>query len=152
MSAITIPGRRRSHPKHRASDEVRELRNWKTQANAYFRTLSQDLTDMYEAWQKALTRANNATDFIALQDTQLRCANGRVAELEAELAAQTAELNQLRAFKATIQAVTPMPAVRDTSDMADQATAPIDVRTIRERFAAGPVLHLNHSPHAVPAA
>lgn len=37
---------------------------------------------------------------------------------------------------------------RDTTDGADQATTPVDVRELRGRFTAGPVVTLAHSPHA----
>ena len=132
MSAITLPGRRSTRPKHRASDEVRELRNWKTAANTYFQTLRQDLADMYEAWQNADTKVANANDFIALQNASLRCANERVAELEAELAAQTRELNQLRAFRDNTLAVSVLAVGQRDIDPDDQPTAPagINVTTL----------------------
>lgn len=150
--SLTIPGRRRSHPKHRASDKVRELTHRQTAADAYFKTLRQDIADMHTAWKNAERAAANAEDLVALQAVNLQNANGRVAELEAQLAAQTAELNELRAFKATVQAVTVPPMVRDTRNGADQNTTPIDVSELQARFTSGPVVRLHHSPQAVPPA
>lgn len=152
--SIVIPWKR-GNGSHRIADRARRLSEENTQllnrqvaADKHFADLMDDNARLHTDLGAAEYKAASANDLIALQDMTLRCANERVAEVEAELAAQTAELNELRAFKATAEAVTVPPMVRDTSDGADQNTTPIDVRTLRERFAAGPVLHLHHSPQA----
>jgi seryl-tRNA synthetase len=62
----------------------------------------------------------------------------------------TAENDQLAADLANARAVRVPAGVRDTSDPADQATAPwgTNVREVRDRFEHGPVVRLGASPHA----
>jgi hypothetical protein len=138
----------RSKPKHRASDAVANLRDEN---------------------RRLLTQLVGAHDYIAIQDQQLAEARARQVEVEqvvvyldADLQDRTEERDQalvevgrLRtqlapylAADANRDAVTVPPSERDTSRLEDQATAPIDVRDLRHRFVAGPVVSLQHSPLA----
>jgi hypothetical protein len=136
----------------RLSEENAKLLDRQVAADKFFGDLMDTNAKLHTELKATAYKLAAADDLVALQDMSLRCVNEKVAELEGQLAAQAAELNELRAFKASAQAVTVPPAVRDTSHGADQATQPVDVRTLRERFAAGPVLHLHHSPQATPPA
>lgn len=71
----------------------------------------------------------------------LRAAEDEIAYLRKRLA-------PFLAAEANETAVTVPPMHRDTSDGADQATEPIDVRDLRARFAEGPVVTLHPSPQA----
>ncbi|WP_372344639.1 hypothetical protein [Streptomyces sp. KL116D] len=65
-----------------------------------------------------------------------------------DLDAANAEVERLRAELANRDAVTVPPMERDTTAIEDQATAPIDVTTLREAAAAGrlgPVVQVSHS-------
>ncbi|MER6601115.1 hypothetical protein [Streptomyces parvus] len=134
--------------KHRAVDEVGRLR---------------------EENHRLLTQLFGARDHIAIQEQQLADVRAKQAEAELELVrvagsleGRTAERDQalaeadrLRAqlapylaADANANAITVPPSERDTSRFEDQATAPIDVRELQARFAAGPVVSLHHSPQA----
>jgi hypothetical protein len=60
-----------------------------------------------------------------------------IDDLTAERDGLLDEVTAYRAAEANATRITVPPMVRDTSDPADQATAPIDVRTLREAAAAG---------------
>lgn len=143
-----IPGISRTKPKHRAADKVAALRDEN---------------------RRLLTQLFGARDYIAIQEQQLAEVRAKRSEAELELirvAAERddraeerdqalAEASRLRAqlapylaADANANAVTVPPAERDTSRFEDQATAPIDVRELRTRFTAGPVVSLHHSPQA----
>ncbi|NUV65724.1 hypothetical protein G6W57_01160 [Streptomyces sp. CAI-121] len=141
-------GIRRTKPKHRAADKVVELRDEN---------------------RRLLTQLVGAHDHIAIQEQQLADTRAKQAEAEqvvvclaADLDERTeerdqalAEADRLRAqlapylaADANANAITVPPSERDTTAFEDQATAPIDVRELRNRFAAGPVVSLHHSPQA----
>lgn len=120
--SITIPGLRRDHrprPKHRATDEVNRLR---------IELARKD---------QAIDAADGLIGRLKASNDQLLTKATRYDEAEAYAAAVRQELNELRAFRATTLAVTVPPMERDTSDGADQATQPIDVRPLWERFGVG---------------
>lgn len=139
--SLTIPGRRRQHPKHKASERLSSL-------EIEYRRIKAVVAGADAEFIRLRHRAAEA-EIVA--DCTLRNLEDVTEERDA-LAAEVAELKDrlapLEAAEANRQAVTVPPMVRDTSDGADQNTTPIDVRTLRERFAAGPVLHLHHSPQA----
>lgn len=143
MSAIS-----RSKPKHRAVDKVAELRDEN---------------------HRLLTQVVGAGDVIVNLEHQLADVRAKRAEAEqvvvclaADLEDRTAELDQAlaeadrlraelapyKAAEANANAITVPPSERDTTAFEDQATAPIDVRDFRNRFTAGPVVSLHHSPLA----
>ncbi|XCM28933.1 hypothetical protein ABXI76_05610 [Streptomyces parvus] len=143
MSAIS-----RSKPKHRAADKVAELRDEN---------------------RRLLTQLVGAHDHIAIQEQQLADVRVKRAEAEqvvvclaadldertaerdqalADLAAARAQLAPYLAAEANTNAITVPASERDTSRFEDQATAPIDVRELRNRFTACPVVSLHHSPQA----
>ncbi|MFI5739110.1 hypothetical protein ACIA9I_12145 [Streptomyces anulatus] len=150
MSAIS-----RTKPKHRAADKVAELK--------------QQLKDQQAQTASAFGQLIGAADTIAILEADLADVRAKRAEAEQVVVCLAADLDerteerdqalteasQLRAqlapylaADANANAVTVPPAERDTSRFEDQATAPIDVRDLRARFAAGPVVSLQHSPQA----
>ncbi|GGS41160.1 hypothetical protein F2B00_03190 [Streptomyces parvus] len=142
-----IPGISRSKPKHAMSTEnklradVTRLMNRQAAADDYFAVLLADRADVYEAWQNAEAKAARAEDTVVWQDH-------RLCKQEAELGRLRAQLAPYLAADANANAITVPPSERDSSRFEDQATAPIDVRELRNRFAAGPVVSLHHSPQA----
>jgi chromosome segregation ATPase len=108
-----------------------------------------DRSLLYNAWQDAEGTTKRAEDMVDLQRVKLGKNRAEIELLQRQLAAQTDELNALRAFKANAEKITVPPAERDTSDMADQATAPIDVSNLRKQH-FGPVMPLGESPMANP--
>ena len=103
--------------------------------------------------RRLLTITHRAGDEIALLKRDLT--EARTLQADAELAAVqlqadnadlTHEVRALRAELANRDAVTVPPMERDTSNGADQATAPIDVRSLREAADAGllsPVIRIS---------
>lgn len=111
-----------------------------------------------EADERTCQLVAMATDIDGLKaernelEAQLDAAGIELSGARLDLEAAERELVELRAFRDNALAVTVPPMERDTSDGADQATQPIDVREIQARFATGPVVTLNHSPQADSAA
>lgn len=135
--SLTFP-RLRGAGQHRLSaaelrDENRLLLAREIAAADFFALLMQDRDEVYACWQKAAEDRDTAE---ALADQYAQ-----------QLAAQDAELRELRAFKATALAVDVPPMVRDTSNRADQATQPIPLWE-----ALGPVVAVagHTSPAAIP--
>ncbi|MDQ0694294.1 hypothetical protein [Streptomyces sp. W4I9-2] len=150
MSAIS-----RSKPKHRAADKVAEL--------------ERQLKDQQAQTASAFGQLIGAADTIAILEADLADVRAKRAKAEQVVVCLAADLDDLAAeniglldrnealqkqlapflaAEANRNAVTVPPAERDTSRFEDQATAPIDVRDLRDRFAAGPVVSLQHSPQA----
>ncbi|WP_329390076.1 hypothetical protein [Streptomyces sp. NBC_01716] len=134
--SLTIPWQR-GHGHHRALDRIAELRdenirllNRQAAADDYFAVLMTDRADMYTAWQHAEHRANLAADVADVRLVAECKAVTRAEEAEQQAAGMLAELLELRAYKAETTAITVPPMVRDTSNGADQATEPIDVRPL----------------------
>ncbi|MEW2069011.1 hypothetical protein [Streptomyces sp. NPDC007346] len=152
---MSLPLIRRSKSKHRAADKVTELK--------------QKLKHQEAETVSAFGQLIGAADRIAILEHDLADARTRRAEAEqvvrclaADLDERTGERDQAQAevdrlqallapylaAEANANAVTIPAAFRDAAAFEDQATAPIDVRGLRNRFAAGPVVSLHHSPQA----
>ena len=132
----------------RAVDKVEELRednrkllDRQLTADDYFALLAQDRNETYAAWEFA-ERKRQEAEQVAM------CALEENAGLIAEVEHLRLQLAPFLAAEANANRIDVPPAVRDTSAFEDQATAPIDVRELRERFASGPVVSLHHSPQA----
>jgi hypothetical protein len=133
----------------RLRDENRRLAAEKDALQLSLDANREDRSLLYNAWQDAEGATKRAEDMVALQRVNLGKGRAEIELLQRQLAAQTDELNALRAFKANAEKVTVPPAERDTSDMADQATCPIDVSQLRKQH-FGPVMPLHESPLANP--
>ena len=126
--------------RHRAAtpaelrQENRLLLNRQAAADDFFALLLKDRDEIHTLWRNAEEKAAEAEIVVVCQQAQ-------IDELTAENLALKAEL-------ANTAAVTVLPMERDTTAFEDQATAPIDVRDLQARFAAGPVVDLHHSPQA----
>ncbi|WP_330173053.1 hypothetical protein OG875_05240 [Streptomyces sp. NBC_01498] len=134
--SLTIPWQRGTGT-HRADDRIAELRDENVRlldrqaaADDYFAVLLADRADMYAAWRDAVHRADLADDIATARLVAACEATARAQEAEQQAADMRAELLELRAYKAQNTAITVPSMVRDTSNGADQATAPIDVRPL----------------------
>jgi hypothetical protein len=128
LSTTRRLGRHRSVTPAELRQENQLLLARSVAAADFFALLIQDRDEMYAAWEQAKGRAAEAEQVVV-------CQQADIDDLRRENAA-------LRAQLANAQRVNVPPMERDTTDGADQATAPIDVRELRERFAAGPVVTL----------
>lgn len=132
----------------RAVDKVDELRAENSRlldrqlaADDFFALLMNDVVATNAALEQEQRLRGEAEEAAA----QMRMERDAWIEEAERLAA---ELAPHQAAEANANRVDVPPMVRDTSDFADQATTPIDVRELRERFASGPVVSLHHSPQA----
>lgn len=142
IPALKGNGSRRAADKVDAlREENRKLLDRQLAADDYFAILTQDRNDVYAAWEFA-EQARQEAEMVAA------CIQAERDEWKAEALALRARFGPQIAAEANATRVTVPQMVRDTSAFEDQATAPIDVRELRERFASGPVVSLHHSPQA----
>ncbi|MEU1273068.1 hypothetical protein [Streptomyces sp. NPDC005799] len=135
--SITFPFvGRRDRRKHRAVDKVAELRDenrrllaWQMAADDFFAILTADREQVYGAWEFTEERRQEAEKVAA-------CTLEENAVLAAEVAGLWSRLAPFLAAEANAHRITPPPMVRDTSAIEDQATGPIDVRSLREALTA----------------
>jgi seryl-tRNA synthetase len=146
--SFNIGIRRNSRPKHRAvdavahlSEENRRLRAQLVGASAAVGQLDQRLA----AAHNQLKAAHGTNVSLVRQVNDLSTERDQLADKNEALAVQLAPH---LAADANRNAVTVPPSVRDTTAGEDQATTPIDVRELRERFNTGPIVTLHHSPQA----
>ncbi|WP_405944695.1 hypothetical protein [Streptomyces sp. NBC_00932] len=148
MTTLAIPGLRRAPRRHRAADRVTELQaeNLRLRdALTQLRTERREALDAGGALRVDLADAERVA-VCALDELQDRTVErDRLAEQNEGLRLRLAPY---LAAEANAAAVTVPPAVRDTTAIEDQATAPVDVRDVRARFADGPVVSLRYSPLA----
>ncbi|MCT9092924.1 hypothetical protein N4G70_29230 [Streptomyces sp. ASQP_92] len=121
---------------HRAVDEVARLRHELAGAGHLIESLRGQVDDANAARDRANEKASQYDEAVARADA--------VVEAMAEM---QSELRELRAHLANCEAVTVPPMERDI-DPGDHPTVPVDVKSLRERFASGPVVSLHHSPQA----
>ncbi|MEU1443044.1 hypothetical protein [Streptomyces mirabilis] len=142
-----IPGLK-GNGNRRAVDKVAELRDENRKlltrqmaADDYFALLVQDRDEVHVAWQQEKKARLLLEDI----NCSLRSEADGWQELVDDLRAQLAPF---LAAEANANRVDVPPMVRPIDGPEDQATGPIDVRELRERFASGPVVSLRHSPQA----
>ncbi|MGW3825725.1 hypothetical protein ACWEAF_26315 [Streptomyces sp. NPDC005071] len=143
LSTARRVARHRSATPAELREENKLLLAREVAASDFFTLLIQDRDEVYAAWEQSQERAGDAELVVV-------CQQGAIEEL-------TAKVTALKAQLANVTRVDVPPMERDTRHGADQATAPIDVRQLRDRFNAGPVVTLHQSPQAanpahVPAA
>lgn len=117
--------------------------------------------------RRLLTIVARSDDTFAFLNQRCADAEEKVVQLDADVFELTTERDQLRAEVQALRAelanrdaVTVPPMERDTTDGADQATAPIDVRPLREAAELGlltPTVRISSSgasadPGRIPAA
>ena len=134
LSTARRVARHRSATPAELREENRLLLAREVAAADFFALLIRDRDDVYAAWQQSQERAADAELVVV-------CQQAAIEEL-------TAEVTALKAALANASRVDVPPMERDTRHGADQATTPIDVRELRDRFNAGPVVTLHHSPQA----
>jgi hypothetical protein len=147
--SLTIPFvGRRDRRRHSPDQVIRNLRediaklmNRQAAADDYFALLMADRADVYAAWEFSE---------VARQEAEMAaaCMQSERDEWKTQALALRERFGPQIADEENAHPITVPPMVRDTSAFEDQATAPIDVRELRERFASGPVVSLHHSPQA----
>jgi hypothetical protein len=145
----------KGHGRRRAADKVESLREENRKlldrqlaADDYFAILTADRDHVYAAWEFAETARQEAEMVAACLQAERDELLEECAEWRVEAQTLSARLAPFLAAEANATRVTVPRMVRDTSAFEDQATAPIDVRELWERFASGPVVSLHHSPQA----
>lgn len=151
-----IPGLRDKQPKPRKANRAEtklarteehlvavqadnaKLLNRQMAADDYFALLVADRNQVYDAWRHEGRKRAEAEIAAGLMQSDRDQA---IADREAD----AAELAELRAYKANVEAVTVPPMERDTRNGADQATGPIDVRPLWEAHGMGPVVQVSTS-------
>lgn len=145
---MTLPGLRRETRRHRAVDRAAELQaeNLRLRdALTQLRIERREALNVVDDLRIDLARAERVA-VCALDELQDRSVHdGRLAEENEHLQLRLA---RLLAAEANAAAVSVPPAIRDTTAIEDQATTPVDVREVRQRFASGPVVSLRYSPLA----
>ncbi|MFD9463524.1 hypothetical protein [Streptomyces sp. NPDC060027] len=145
--ANLIPGLKGSGSR-RAVDKVEELRDENTRLLTYLHQAGDEIALLRWDVTVATSRQGEAEELVV----QLKAdADDLIDDRDvwkAEALALRARLAPFLAAEANANRVTVPPMVRDTSAFEDQATGPIDVRELRERFATGLVVSLHHSPQA----
>ncbi|NYV73661.1 hypothetical protein [Streptomyces sp. UH6] len=142
MSVLPLRG----HGRRRATDALTAARATEQQLRAALADAGEKVADLTRRLDTATRHQADAELLVVAQQADLDDARTRCSLLEGEAAALRRELFTLRAADANADAVTVRPWERDTSDPADQATTPIDVRTLRDAAAAGLLTHLAR-PH-----
>ncbi|MEU0783453.1 hypothetical protein ABZ341_18005 [Streptomyces sp. NPDC006173] len=154
--SLTIPfvgrrDRRRHSPDQvirKLREDIAKLMNRQAAADDFFVILTADREHVYAAWEFAETARQEAEMVAACLQAERDELLEECAEWRVEAQTLSARLAPFLAAEANATRVTVPQMVRDTSAFEDQATAPIDVRELRERFASGPVVSLHHSPQA----
>ena len=129
----------KGHGRRRAVDEVDRLRV--DNRNLFTRLMAADeaIAILRNDLADAHARQAEAEELVVKEQAdRLDLADER-DELAAELAALKKRFAAQLAAEANATRVDVPPMVRDTSDPADQATAPIDVRPLWEALGIGPV-------------
>lgn len=128
---ITFP-RLRGTGTRRAVDKLAELRDENIKlltrqaaTDNYFALLVNDRNDVYAAWRNAEQGRGEAEMVVVCQEATIRDLERQVADLERRL------------------------NVGVLAEAAAAHTQEIDLRELQERFAAGAVVSLNHSPQAI---
>lgn len=136
--SITIPFvGRRDRRRHSPDTIIRNLRsdmakvmNRQAAADDFFAILMHDVTTTNAAWQQEKQARGEAEEAAA----QMRMERD---EWRDEALALRAQLAPYKAAEANANRIDVPPMQRDTSNPADQATGPIDVRSLQEAAAAG---------------
>lgn len=142
-----IPASFRGPGTRRAVDKVTELRQENRKhltrqmaADDFFAILMHDVTTTNSAWEQEKRLRGEAEEAAAQMRMERDEWRDRFLALQARFGPQLAA-------EANATAVTVPPMVRDTSDPADQATGPIDVKALweaRDAGLLGPVLDPGH--------
>ncbi|MDT0608783.1 hypothetical protein [Streptomyces lancefieldiae] len=141
MSLTLIP-LRKGHGRRRAADKVTELRD----ENRGLRAQVVGASDAYQLLQQRLNetaaRQAEAEEIIVQQLANLDELRDENEQLRDELAALKVRFGPELAAEANANAITVPPAVRDTSAIEDQATAPIPVITLQQAFGSTDPAHV----------
>jgi predicted nucleic acid-binding Zn-ribbon protein len=113
--------------KHRAADVIANLRAQVTAAGDRIGYLERTLADVR-------AKRAEAEMVVVCQGAEIDDLKDERDQAQAELAALRAQLAPYLAADATAGAITVPQMERDTSAIEDQATAPIQVTTLREQF------------------
>ena len=132
MSITSLLPRRGGGGAHRVKDEndrlkatVSQLKRWQEQANDFFARLVADREEVYGCWLDE----RNGRLVAESAASQMRSERD---EWRDEALALRAQLAPYRAAEANAHKVTVPPMVRRIDGPGDEATGPIDVRSLRE--------------------
>jgi hypothetical protein len=137
----------RSSRKHRAADEVLRLRHLLGGAHALIKGLQLGHADKDRALADALAHQAEAEELVVQQLADIDELTVERDQLLHEVLKLRARFGPQLAAEANAHRIDVPPMVRDTSAIEDQATGPIDVRTLREAADAGllgPVTNPGH--------
>lgn len=139
----------KGHGRRRAVDEVERLRENEISLLTALHAAGDDITALQQKLTQARQHQAEAELVVVCQQADIDDLTAERDALHEQLAALKAKFAAELAEEANANAITVPLAIRDTSDPEDQATAPIDVRPLREAAALG--LLDGRKPHHVPA-
>jgi hypothetical protein len=143
-----IPGRREKQPKkHRAVDEVDRLRHNEVILLTNLHAAGDEIALLREDLAVTGARQAEAELLVVQLQADIDDLTDERDEWRAEVLRFRARFGAQLAAEANAHRIDVPPMFRDTSDPADQATGPIDVRPLREAAAAGllgPVTNPGH--------
>ncbi|MEU9436546.1 hypothetical protein [Streptomyces sp. NPDC048252] len=139
MSLIDRLPTRRPRParKHRAVDELERLRLKLQWADSLIKTQRVQLNDAELKLAASGSRQIELEERLLQQQAAITDLTAERDHLEREVAALKRRFAAQLAADANTHRITVPPMVRDTSAIEDQATGPINVRSLREAAAAG---------------
>jgi len=139
-----IPAPLRGNGIRRAVDKVTELRDENRKlltrqmaADDYFALLVQDRNEVYAAWEDERRKREDAEQAAAAMQSERDELLEECVEWRVEAQTLRKRLAPFLAAEANAHRVDVPPMERDTSAIEDQATGPIDVRTLQEAANAG---------------
>lgn len=142
IPALKGPGRRR------AVDEVERLRRNEIAILTNLHAAGDEIALLHQDLAEARARQGEAEEIVVQQQADIDDLNAECDGLRNEVLMFRARFGAQLAAEANAAAITVPPMVRDTSAIEDQATGPIDVRSLQEAAAAGllgPVLDPGHA-------
>lgn len=120
----------KGHGRRRAVDKVTELRDENRRLLALLTGADDAFALLHQELAEANAKQAEAEEIVVTQLANLDDLHAENDSLRDELAALKVKFGPQLAAEANANAINVPPMVRDTSDIADQATGPIDVRTL----------------------
>lgn len=125
--------------RRRAVDKVAELRDDLAKALSHLHAAGDEIAFLRNDVTDARARQAEAEEITVRQQADINDLTAENAQLREELAELKVRFGPQLAAEANANRITVPPMIRDTSDPADQATAPINVRPLWDALGLGPV-------------